>query len=175
MRVCGSNPSLNNPPSTSSPDTTPVPSSPNLRIRREPQSSRGVSALLGATVLRFVLVRNAWPGTSVLPSSLRLPQTAGGGDHHATVYKCRTDAQAAGAGASGVAPPHLAPSSSASPRQAAPHLATQFGAFVRGEDTEHPPAFKKAELMEHKNSTSELPTRVQSLGACPGLPQTRPS
>lgn len=120
MRVCGSNPSLNNPPSTSSPDTTPVPSSPNLRIRREPQSSRGVSALLGATVLRFVLVRNAWPGTSVLPSSLRLPQTAGGGDHHATVYKCRTDAQGRGGRGQRGRPRHLAPSSSAAPTPGSP-------------------------------------------------------
>ena len=47
--VCVSNPSLSYPPSTPSPDTTPVPSSPHLRIRREPQASRGVSALLGAT------------------------------------------------------------------------------------------------------------------------------
>lgn len=47
--VCVSNPSVSYPPSTRSPDTTPIPSSPHLRIRREPQASRGVSALLGAT------------------------------------------------------------------------------------------------------------------------------
>lgn len=108
--VCVSNPSVSYPPSTRSPDTTPIPSSPHLRIPLLPPPENSTRAA-GQPGCFCSAGSNEMPGLgprSSSPASIsHRPQEVG-----TTTQQCTTAEQMhrdVGAGVSGGHPQHLAP------------------------------------------------------------------